>query len=69
MHLHASLPEAVQPALFQHINQSQDTYPPLDAAAACGSNGDLAVNLMVNRPKLTVTTMNSIYSKAAFLLL
>lgn len=47
MHHHASLPEAVQPALFQHINQSQATYPPLGAAAARGSNGDLAVNQMV----------------------
>lgn len=34
MHHHASLPEAVQPALFQHINQSKATYPPLGAAAA-----------------------------------
>lgn len=62
MHHHASLPEAVQPALFQHGNQSRAAHSPLCTAAAHGSQGNVAVNEIVNRNKVTITNINSIYS-------
>lgn len=66
MHHHASLPEAVQPALFfQNISQSQATRSRLGTAAAHGSSGDIATSQMVNGHKRTITTIGGIYSQTA----
>lgn len=69
MHHHASLPEAVQPALFffffQNISQSQATRSRLGTAAAHGSSGDIATSQMVNGHKRTITTIGDIYSQTA----
>lgn len=53
MHHHASLPEAVQPALLQHSNQSLAVHSPLCTAAAHGSQGDVALSQNVNQNKVT----------------
>lgn len=44
MHHHASLPEAMQPALFQHSNQSWIAHSPWCTSAAHGSQGNVAEN-------------------------
>lgn len=50
MHHHASLPEAMQPALFQHSNQSGTAHSPLCTTAAHGSHRNVAVNQIL-KPK------------------
>ena len=49
MHHHASLPEAMQPALFQHSKQSRTARAPSCTTAAHGSRGNVAVNQIVNQ--------------------
>lgn len=46
MHHHASLPEAMQHALFQHNNQSGTAHTPSCTTAALGSHKTVAVNQM-----------------------
>lgn len=55
MHHHASLPEAIQPALFQHSNQSGTAHSPLCTTAAHGSHRNVAVNQILNQNMVTIT--------------
>ena len=52
---HASLPEAMQPAKFQHSNQSGTAHSPSCTTAAHGSQGSAAMNQTVNRNMVTIT--------------
>lgn len=56
MHHHASLPEAMQPALFQQSNQGGTAQSPSCTTPAHGNHRDVAVNQIVNRNMVTITT-------------
>ena len=66
MHHHASLPEAVQPALLQQSSQSRTAHSPSSTTAAYGNHTNEAVNQIPNKNTVKIKTpINTVCSAAA----